>query len=45
MHGVYVLRSKKVGSLYVGYSSNIKERFSQHEKGVVPSTREKDHGD
>ena len=27
--------------MYVGYSSDIKERFDQHEKGVVLSTRDK----
>ena len=41
MHSVYILRSKKDKTLYVGYSSNIKERLIEHQKGRVLSTRNK----
>jgi len=40
MHGVYVLRSKKDSSLYVGYSADIKKRVNEHQKGKVLSTRD-----
>ncbi|MFH0803546.1 MAG: GIY-YIG nuclease family protein [Candidatus Tagabacteria bacterium] len=41
MHGVYVLRSKKDSSLYFGYSTDIKKRVNEHQKGQVLSTRDK----
>ena len=41
MHSVYILRSKKDKSLDIGYSSNIKERLIEHQKGKVYSTRDK----
>lgn len=41
MHGIYVLQSKKNGTLYTGYSSNIKERVALHQKGRVLATKEK----
>lgn len=41
MHGIYVLRSKKDGGLYVGYSAKIRERFVEHQKGRVISTRDR----
>lgn len=41
MHGVYVLKSKKDGTLYTGYSSNVKIRVRQHQNGSVLSTRDK----
>jgi len=39
MHGVYILKSKKDNSLYTGYSTNVKERVLEHQKGQVYSTR------
>ncbi len=39
MHYVYVLKSKKDGKNYVGYTKNLKLRFEQHNKGLVESTR------
>jgi putative endonuclease len=36
---VYVLRSIKDGKFYVGFTSNLKERISRHNKGAVESTR------
>ncbi|MCX6702953.1 MAG: GIY-YIG nuclease family protein [Candidatus Wolfebacteria bacterium] len=41
MHGIYVLRSKKDGGLYVGYSAKIRERFVEHQKGNVASTKDR----
>ena len=40
MYSVYILQSKKNKSIYVGYSSNIKKRVEEHQKGGVFSTRE-----
>jgi putative endonuclease len=36
---VYILRSLKDNNLYIGMTKNISERLSRHEKGSVPSTR------
>ncbi|MEK7557454.1 MAG: GIY-YIG nuclease family protein [Patescibacteria group bacterium] len=38
MHGVYILRSKKDGDLYIGYSHDIKRRLKDHNDGKVPAT-------
>jgi len=39
MFYVYILKSKKDNNLYIGYSTNLKKRFSEHQKGLVTSTR------
>ena len=39
MYYTYVLLSDADGNLYSGYTKNIKLRFEQHEKGLVPSTK------
>jgi len=39
MHYVYVLQSMKDGGFYTGYTKNLKQRFEQHEKGLVDSTK------
>ena len=39
MYYTYVLRSKKDGKLYTGYSKNLKLRFKQHQDGNVKSTK------
>ncbi len=40
MFYVYVLRSTKdLNEIYVGYTTNLKRRFSLHQKGLVPSTK------
>ena len=39
MYHVYVLKSKKDHSLYVGYTSNIERRFEEHNRGLVTYTR------
>ncbi len=41
MYYVYVLRSKKDNSLYIGYSTNIKKRIIEHNKGKSRYTKSK----
>lgn len=38
MFFVYILKSKVDGNLYIGYTSNLKERFKKHNLGLVKST-------
>lgn len=38
MFYVYVLKSKKDGKLYVGFTSNLKARLQDHNDGMVGST-------
>ncbi|TSC58571.1 MAG: putative endonuclease [Candidatus Peregrinibacteria bacterium Greene0416_19] len=38
MHFVYILRSDKDGELYTGYTTNIRQRVTDHNRGHVPST-------
>ena len=35
----YILRSKKDNKWYTGCTSNLRERFINHNKGMVPSTK------
>ena len=39
MYYVYILRSEIDNNLYVGYSSDLKKRFQQHNDGLVSSTK------
>lgn len=39
MHYVYVIKSLKDGKLYIGHTGNLKERFKDHNSGLVKSTR------
>ena len=39
MHYLYILRSFKDGNLYIGTTSNIEIRLSQHNKGQSKSTK------
>lgn len=39
MYYVYILKSVRDGKLYIGYSANLKKRFSEHQKGLVRSTK------
>ena len=39
MYYVYILQSQKDGNLYVGSTSELKQRFAQHNKGGVISTK------
>ena len=38
-HYVYVLLSAVDGNFYVGYTNDLKRRFTEHEQGKVPSTK------
>lgn len=39
MFYVYLLRSHRDGQLYLGSTRDLIQRFREHEKGRVPSTR------
>lgn len=39
MHYVYLLKSRKNGNLYIGYSSDLKRRLSEHNNGQNRSTK------
>lgn len=39
MYYVYVLTSLKDGKLYVGYTTNLKKRFAEHNACKVASTK------
>ncbi|MBM3245555.1 MAG: GIY-YIG nuclease family protein [Candidatus Omnitrophica bacterium] len=41
MYYVYVLQSKKDGTLYIGCTNNLKERISNHKRGFNKSTKTK----
>ena len=35
----YVLKSKKDGKLYIGWTDNIQKRIEKHNKGLVKATK------
>jgi len=39
MFYTYVLRSKKDGKMYSGFTTDLRARLESHQKGFVPSTR------
>ncbi|MBI2644067.1 MAG: GIY-YIG nuclease family protein [Candidatus Wildermuthbacteria bacterium] len=39
MFYVYILQSQKNKSLYIGYTSNLKQRFEEHNNGKSLSTK------
>lgn len=39
MFFVYVLKSKKDGKTYTGYTDNLRRRFAEHNKGMNASTK------
>ncbi len=39
MFYVYVIRSNENGKLYKGYSSNLRRRIAEHNRGKVYSTK------
>ena len=41
MHFVYVLRSRKDGEWYIGYSMSVEGRLEEHNSGRNVSTRER----
>ena len=38
-HFVYILESKKNGNLYIGYTTRLKERLKEHNRGLNFSTK------
>ncbi len=41
MYYTYVLRSKKDGNFYTGFTKDLKLRFEKHQKGQVNSTKDR----
>jgi putative endonuclease len=41
MYYTYVLKSLSDGKFYSGYTQDLKQRFEQHQKGKVQSTKER----
>ena len=39
MFFTYVLQSEKDNGFYVGFTKDLKQRFEQHQKGTVDSTK------
>jgi len=39
MFTVYVLKSRKDGKRYIGFTSDLERRLSEHNSGMVKSTR------
>ena len=39
MYYIYILQSLKDKQFYVGYTIDLKNRVSKHNKGLVPSTK------
>jgi putative endonuclease len=39
MYYVYVLRSQLDGKLYIGYTTNLRNRIQEHNTGEVTSTK------
>lgn len=39
MFYTYVLKSQKDGKLYIGFTSDLRKRFNQHNRGYVTATR------
>lgn len=38
-YNVYVLKSKRTGGLYIGFTADLKKRFQEHNRGLVFSTK------
>ena len=41
MYYVYILKSQKDQSLYIGYTSDLKKRFQEHNNGLSLATKYK----
>jgi len=39
MYYVYVLKSQKDENLYIGFTNDLKRRLSEHNSGIVRSTK------
>ena len=38
MHHVYLLRSKKNGTFYIGYTNDVVQRLNEHNSGLIGYT-------
>jgi len=41
MFYTYVIQSQKDHNFYVGFTKDLKQRFEQHQKGTVSSTKDR----
>ena len=41
MYYTYILQSDKDDNFYVGFTKDLKQRFEQHENGMVDSTKDR----
>ncbi len=41
MYYTYVLQSTRDPKLYAGFTKNLKQRFEQHNKGLIESTKQR----
>ncbi len=41
MFYTYVLQSTKDSKMYAGFTKNLKQRFEQHNKGLIESTKQR----
>jgi putative endonuclease len=41
MFFVYILKSRKDKSLYIGFTKDLRQRFKEHNSGLVRSTKSK----
>ncbi len=41
MHYVYILQSANDGNLYTGYTTNLRQRFADHNAGNASSTHDR----
>ena len=39
MHYVYILKSMKFNEIYIGYTSDLRNRFKEHNEGKSQSTK------
>lgn len=39
MYYVYVLQSERDGGLYIGFTSDLRKRFAQHQAGTETATK------
>ena len=42
---VYILRSQQTEKTYIGYTSNLRRRITEHQKGLSPYTKSLGHCD
>jgi len=41
LHLTHFLQSEKDGGFYVGFTKDLKQRFEQHQRGLVESTKDR----